>query len=172
MAGTPGAPGPCSVDLGTASLVTTAGVPGPGYPSVGSGQFYKADGVIHQVTVADTRDGDAGWNVNGVLETPFTSGSQHFSADELGWQPAVTDKSATFATPDDPGGYTNAATPGAAVLPAVLGTDHALGSSQTLASAAAGGGLGVAHLDATLHVLIPIFVQHGQYTAVLQITAI
>jgi len=166
VAGTPGAPGACSVDLGTAALVTTAGVPGPGYPSVGAGQFYEANGALHQVTVSDTRDGDTGWNVNGVLETPFTAGSQEFSADQLGWQPAVTDKTASFE------GYTNAATAGGQVLPAVQLSDHALGSAQTLASAAAGGGLGVAHLDATLHLLIPIFVPHGAYGAVLQITAI
>ena len=101
---------------------------------------------------------------NGVLETPFTSGSQHFSADQLGWEPAVTDKSGAFATPDTT--YTNDATAGTAVLPAVQATDHALGSPQTLASATAGGGLGVAHLDAKLHVLIPVFAEHGQYSAV------
>ena len=172
VAGTPGALGSCSIDLGHASFITDGGVPGPGYPNVGEGQFFKADGALHQVTVVDTRDGDVGWNVNGVLESDFTSGAAHFSAQELGWVPAVTDHSPGFSTPDLPGGYANDAAPGATVLPASHAADHGLGSAQTLAAATAGGGLGIARLDAQLHLLIPVFAQHGVYTAVLQITAI
>jgi hypothetical protein len=163
--------GNCTIDLGHASFVVAAGSPGTGYPSVGEGQFFKADGTLSTVAVVDTRDTDAGWTVTGLMKTDFyASASKHFSAHQLGWQPGLLDKSAAFATPD--GSYANGAAAGAAVLPANHAADTALGSPRTLGSAPATQGLGIAHLNAQLHMLIPVFAQHGVYSAVMQITAV
>jgi hypothetical protein len=176
---TPVASGACSVNLGTAKYVTGTGVPTqptpaasglPGYPSVGEGQFFKADGAINQVTLIDTRDSDIGWTVNGKLQTNFTDGSKQFSGHQLGWQPAVTDKTPDFTTPD--GTYQNFALRGADALPANTAVGTGLGASRVLASAVASHGLGLAHLDAQLHILIPVFAKSGNYSALLQITAI
>lgn len=176
----PAVPGNCTIDLGHASFITTSGVPTqptpgqsgtPGYPSVGEGQFFKADGTLSTVAVVDTRDSDVGWNVNGLMKTDFyASATKHFSAHQLGWQPGLLDKSLPFATPD--GSYTNGAAPGGDVMPATHAADTALGNSQLLGSAPVNGGLGIAHFNAQLHMLIPVFAQHGVYSAVMQITAI
>ena len=164
------AAGSCSVNLGKATFVSADQAAAAGFPAIGEGQFFKASGAMNPVAIVDTRDSDVGWNVNGLLKTNFTSGSKHFSAHQLGWQPGVTDRSAAFSTPD--GSYANDATKGGDVLPASHAADTALGSSQLLAGATVGHGLGIAHLNATLNLLIPVFAQSGVYSAVLQITAI
>jgi hypothetical protein len=172
--------GNCTIDLGHATFLTSNGVPTqptaaqsgtPGYPSVGEGQFFKADGMLSTVAVVDTRDTDAGWTVTGLMKTDFyASASKHFSAHQLGWQPGLLDKSAAFATPD--GSYANGAARGADVLPATHAAGTALGLPRTLGSATTGSGLGIVHLNAQLHMLIPVFAQHGVYSAVMQITAV
>ena len=179
--------GNCTIDLGHANFVSVSGVPtqatpaavaagyngGAGYPTVGEGQYFKADGTLSQVAVVDTRDTDAGWNVRGMMKTDFfASSTLHFSAHQLGWQPGLADKTPDFATPDLPGGYHNAATQGADVFPATHAADTALGNSQLLGSATPLHGLGIAHFNALLHMLIPVYAQHGVYSAVMQITAI
>jgi hypothetical protein len=175
VAGTPGALGSCSVDLGAAKLVaSTDDQPidlGTGYPTnVAEGQFFKADGAIHQVTVVNARETNEPWTVNGKLTSSFTDGSDTLSATALGWEPALTDKTPDFTVPDL-GTYHNDAAAGDPVLPASHAADQGLSISRTLAQAAVHG-LGEAHLDALLHMLIPIQTPHGTYTAMLQITAI
>jgi hypothetical protein len=185
----PGILGSCSVDMHHASFVSAAGVPSQttpasianhfsgnaGYPTVGEGQWFKADGAINQVSVVDTRDNDQGWKVNAMLKTDFQSGSQRFSARQLGIQPAVTDHTPAYAAAGDPT-YTNDAQSDPDVLPASHAGDTGLvgglGESQQIAHATALHGLGIAHIDALLHVLIPVYAQHGVYSAILQITAI
>ena len=130
----PAVPGNCTIDLGHASFVASAGVPTqavpgqsgtPGYPSVGEGQFFKADGALSRVAVVDTRDTDAGWTVSGLMKTDFyASATKHFSAHQLGWQPGLADKTPNFATPDLPGGYSNDAARGGDVLPATTAAGH------------------------------------------------
>ncbi len=165
------AAGACSINLGHATFVTADTPAGGGYPAIGEGQFFRADGAIHEVTIIDTRDTDPSWTVNAVLTGPFTSGSNHFSAHQLGMQPQLTDHSAPFATPDQP--YNQVVNQGPDVLPASHAADTALGSSRVLAQApTAGHGLGIAHLNAVLHLLIPVWAVHGVYTATLQVTAI
>ena len=183
VAGTPGALGSCSVPLGAAQLITgpngnsiqpqqpTPAQSGtPGYPLVYEGQFFKADGAIHQVTVVNTRETQEPWTVNGKLASNFVSGTSTLSGTSLGWQPALTDKTPDFQTPGQPV-YHNDAARGPDVLPANTPSGVGLQSSQVLAQAAAHG-LGEAHLDALLHILIPVTTPHGTYTALLQITAI
>lgn len=158
-------PTDCTVNLGTAKLITT----GPG-----AGQFFQATGALNQVTVVDTRDTDPGWNVNASVSN-FTAGpGKTFSGNDLGWVPVVTDHSLPFTA--DGLTYTQTVTAGGTQVP-VTGT---LGSGATFATGAVGvttpptaiGGLGIAHLDAALTVNIPVFAKSGAYTAVMTITAV
>jgi hypothetical protein len=168
--------GSCGVDLGHATFVTADQAATAGFPAIGEGQFFTASGPMHQVSIVDTRDTDVGWTVSGSLTSDFTSGSKHFSAHQLGWQPVVTDHSVAFATPDQD--YAQVVAAGPVAKPAgELGAGPAalsgLGLSRTLAQApTAGAGLGIAHLDATLNLLIPVFAKSGVYTSILQITAV
>jgi hypothetical protein len=155
-------PTDCTIDLGTATLIKTGAQ---------AGQYFRTTGSIRQVTVVDTRDTDPGWVLNGQVSN-FTSGpTKTFSANDLGWTPVVTDRSAPFTSPD--GSYAMQVTAGAAIPPGLAG---GLGSPRTLATGAVGtgtaGGLGITHLDASLELLIPIFAKSGTYVAVLTLTAI
>jgi hypothetical protein len=168
------AQGSCSVNMGAAKLITGSNAnpvnPGAGFPSVTEGAFFKATGTLHQVTIVNTRYGQDAFTINGKVSN-FTDGQGHtLSGTALGWQPAVTDKTAPFQTPGQPL-YTNDTTKGGDVLPASTVSDTGLTSgSDVLASAVHG--LGMAHLDAQLHVLIPVTTKDGTYSALLQITAI
>ncbi len=151
----------CGLDLGTATLVTTGAA---------GGQFYRADGVLNQVTVVDTRDTTtAGWTISGTM-TDFVAngGTDSFTGDQLGWTPIVTDDSDSYTLP---GGatYDQVVTPGPAVLP---GTLAGLGDGSTLASAAAGANQGIATLDARVRLLIPVSADAGTYEGTLSITGI
>lgn len=175
VAGTPGALGSCSVNLGAAKLITgpdsSAINPGAGYPSVFEGQFFKADGALHQVTVVNARETNEAFVINGKLAADFVDGTgDTLSGTSLGWQPVVTDKTPDFQTPGMATPYHNDTTKGADVLPANTPAGLGLKVAQPLASATHG--LGEAHLDAALHILIPVTTAHGTYTALLQITAI
>jgi hypothetical protein len=162
----------CTVHMGNAKLIKT----GPG-----AGQYFEASApTMNPVTIVDTRDTDPGWNVNGSVSsftTPILAGGapNTFSGNDLGWTPSNPTVTPPFDGPD--GHYEQHAAAGGAVPPATGGS---LGSPKPLAIGAArgtfsgqpGGGLGIAQLNAALKVWIPIFAQHGTYTAVLTITAI
>ncbi len=146
----------CGVDLGTASLITSG---------ANAGQYYTASGRINQVTVADLRDTDPGWTVNGTMSA-FTvaGGGSTFSGSYLGWTPVRT----SFSAPT-PAGYAQTVTAGAAVAPGNVG---GLASAQTLASATTAHGIGIASMDARLKLLIPATARNGVYTGTLTFTAI
>jgi len=162
----------CTVHLGTAKLIKTG---------AGAGQYFQASAPsINAVTIVDTRDTDPGWNVNGSVSnftTPSLGGvaPSTFSGNDLGWTPLAPTVTPPFDGPD--GHYEQHATEGGAVDPA---TNASLLAPKLLAGSTGhgtfggqpGGGLGIAQLNAALKVWIPIFAQHGTYTAVLTITAI
>jgi hypothetical protein len=157
-------PTDCRVDLGAAKLITS----GPG-----AGQYFKADGKINQVTVVDTRDTDPGWTVNGQSSS-FISGANQFSGNDLGWHPVVTSFTPGFTSPD--GVYAQIVTAGPdSTTPAGLATARQLAHAPAKANIGPNsntGGLGIAQLDADLHLLIPIFAIHGNYVSILSITAV
>jgi hypothetical protein len=146
----------CGVNMGTGQLVTSGPL---------SGQYYTATGRLNQVTVADTRDTDTGWTVNGTMGT-FTvaGGGASFSGNYLGWEPVMTDDSDLNSA-----GYDQTVTAGAIVAP---DTATGLASPKPLASAPAGSGLGIAQLDARLKLLIPVTARSGTYTGTLTLTVI
>jgi hypothetical protein len=162
----------CTVHLGNAKLIKTG---------AGKGQYFEASAAtINEVTIVDTRDTDPGWNVNGSVSnftTPSLGGvaPSTFSGNDLGWTPLAPIVTPPFDGPD--GHYEQHASAGAPVAPA---TNTSLLAPRLMATSPGhgtfagqpGGGLGIATVNAGLKVWIPIFAQHGTYTAVLTITAI
>ena len=144
----------CGIGLGTATLVTSGPL---------SGNYYRADGIINQVTVLDTRDSDPGWTVTGNM-SPFATTGDSFSGDFLGWSPFATDDSDPVAGVTT---YDQISTNGAFVAPNTIG---GLDDGSTLASAASGAGLGIATMDARLKLLIPLSANAGLYTGTLTFT--
>jgi hypothetical protein len=146
----------------------------------GAGAYLRAIGKMNQVYVVDYRDADNGWTATGQVTKPFEAclgaptgpannqpdpapnacvgGEESFPANNLGWEPKVR-----FAA----GEATFVVTAGGLVVPVTgsLGT-----TAQTLASAPAGGGLGVARLDADLDMLIPVQNNAGTYQSTLELT--
>ena len=187
------ADGSCAIPMSAAKLITATGVQGAtplslgaGYPTnVSEGQFFRSDGHINQVTVVNARDDAQAWTVNGKLTGDFSDGVHTLSGTSLGWVPRITDKSPSFTTPGN-GTYTD----DAQLLPAVQLNGVVLPASGAINGASTNGdnnqglsvsrtfafspatGLGQVHLDADLHMLIPIQTPHGTYKAKLQITAI
>jgi hypothetical protein len=146
-------PTECGVALGSASLITTGAL---------AGQYYGADGRLNEVTVSDTRDTNAGWNVTGTMGNfiGVTSATNSFDGDYLGWIPSVQN-STTGQT----------VTAGAAVLPGTgVTTGSGLGSGQPLATSPAGSSIGVAQLDARLQLLFPTTVKSDDYNGILGFT--
>lgn len=175
----PNYPTNCNVDLGVAHLKTTA-------PH--AGQVFEATGALSQVTVVDTRDSDPGWNATGTMgtfqNTTLTGARTSFGGGDLGWTPAVTSTTPTFT---DTSGttYTQSVSPGSAVAantadgsgcagstPATFACAGGLGSGALLAKGTTGSGLGIAKLDATLDLFIPIYARNGEYSGVLTISAV
>jgi hypothetical protein len=157
----------CSVDLGAAKLIKDGGQ----Y----SGQYFEASGPLHEITIVDTRDTDDGWNVNGILTNTgpnpgdFVSGSHHFSGKNLGWTPLAPIVTPPIPANDTDPAYNQAATEGGVVAPITQGLK---GTARMLGAAGVGHGLGIARLNATLRVLVPIFAAAGDYQATLQVTAL
>jgi hypothetical protein len=165
----PNYPTSCGVALGHAKLVKT----GPG-----RGQFFAASGILSQVTVADTRDGDVGWNAGGTMGAFAAGPGKSFSGSQLGWSPVATSTSEAF-TDSDGVTYDQVTSPGPVVAPNTpnatgLSSGRALGTAPGLAGSAPNltGGLGIAEFDARLKLLIPVTAKSGTYTGVLTISAI
>jgi hypothetical protein len=160
----PNYPTNCGINLGIAHFKTSG---------TGAGQFFEATGALNQVTVADTRDSDPGFTVNGQMGN-FSDGGANahdsFSGSELGWTPIKTSDSPSF-TASDGTQYDQTVTAGSVVAP---NSSNATGLSHgaTLGSASAGSGLGIAVLDANLDLFIPVYANHGVYTGVLTISAV
>jgi hypothetical protein len=100
----------------------------------------------------------------------FTTGTggakKTFGGNHAGVDPVLTGKSGnTF------GEYANQAAVGSAVEP--MGNSNVgISSNQTLASAAANHGLGMAVVDARVELLVPVWVVAGTYTATLTVSAL
>jgi hypothetical protein len=121
---------------------------------------------INPVTVTDTRSGNLGWNVNGVVGD-FVSGSgSKINSENLGWFPSVVSQQATQLV-----------TKGADV-PAGVGiavgatTGNGLKTPRLLASAAVGKSVGTAVISAKLDLKAPTSTLAGVYTTTLTLTAI
>jgi Fibronectin type III domain len=153
----------CALNMGISHLITTG---------TEAGKYFETDGRLNQVTVVDTRDTDAGWTLSGSI-TNFTSGSNNFSGNYLGWTPVKTsDSGVTLEGYDQNVVAGGTVLPGAGVLPGLPASTLGLMTNKTLASAAAGVGLGQAALDARLRLLIPVTANAGTYNATLTLSAV
>lgn len=144
----------CALNMGTASLITSG---------TEAGKYFAVSGRLNQVTVVDTRHTDAGWVLSGSV-TNFTSGSNTFSGNYLGWSPIASGDSGPTLE-----GYDQTTTAGATVSPAFA---SGLTTSKVLGQAAPNVGLGIAVFDARLKLLIPVTANNGAYTATLTLSAI
>jgi hypothetical protein len=153
----------CSVSLGNASLVTSG---------ANSGKYFQANGAISEITIVDARDTDPGWTVTGQVSNFTSPTSNTIQAADLGWTPAAPVFSAPITSPD--GSYNMNVVQGAAVASGATATDTAggLASPRVLGQGTAGHGYGLAKLNATLQLLIPVFVHSGTYTGTLTLTAV
>jgi hypothetical protein len=152
-------PTDCGINLGIGKLITT----GPK-----AGQYFTAQGWINQITVVETRDDDAGWTINGQMGS-FTSGSNTFHGNLMGWNPQVNGTSGETLD-----GYDQVVTAGSAKDPVASSNADGLAKDKkgTLASAAATKGLGIATLDARLRLLIPLTAKAGTFTGTLTFTSV
>lgn len=165
-----GAIGEPPADGCTSSLDSAQVVRGPD-----NAPFTSAWGRLDQITVLDTRDDDSGWTLSGVVSEVVDADGHRWSGDYVGWIPYVTRDSARLPTGPNTY-YDQIVTAGAAVLPGTglrLGDGLGSGPANTLASAAAGSGLGEATIDGRLLLMLPVVdpVQPG-YTAVVTLTLI
>jgi hypothetical protein len=158
---TPTYPTDCGVALGTAKMIASGN---------GAGQFFEAKGIINQVTVVDTRDGDPGFTVNGSMGSFGDASGHSFSGSELGWTPIKTFDSPPF-TDSNNATYDQQVSAGGAVAPNSPNASG-LSSGSVLGQASAGRGLGTARLDANLDLWIPITAHAGDYSGTLTISAV
>ncbi|GAA1949249.1 Ig-like domain-containing protein [Catenulispora subtropica] len=131
-----------------------------------NGDMFTTSGALKPVTITDNRAGNPGWTLSGQV-SDFSDGATHgINGENLGWSPNVVDHSTAQTL-----------TLGQVVNPAngVPMSDvnaNGLKGSQALASAAAGAGLGTAHLAAGLALNVPTTTVAGTYVATLTLTAI
>lgn len=161
-------PTECGLNMGTAQFVTQGDL---------AGQFFHAYGALNEVTVLDTRNGDAGWTLRGDIEDRFTSAanSDSFSGDYLGWQPVMSGDSGEVGGegPNGVGALYNQTVTAGNGIPAGTGFATAgigLTDNPVLASAPANSGLGIATLDAVVFLLIPTSVDAANYSGTLTLT--
>ncbi|MGZ4700444.1 MAG: fibronectin type III domain-containing protein [Ilumatobacteraceae bacterium] len=158
----------CGLHLATPTLITTGAE---------AGKYFRTDGRLNQVTIADTRDGDAGWSVTGQVTNfdVIPAGGTHpatcdstatcFNGNYLTWTPKKTSDSGPTLE-----GYDQNASAGPAMLTEALGTGlHT--APQTLGLAPVNAGLGIAVFDAHLRLLIPVTANAGVYRATLTLSA-
>jgi len=135
-----------------------------------TGDFLVSTGAIDPLIVTDTRAGDPGWNVNGVV-TDFVNGPNSVSKYNLGWEPNAIELAANQTAAFVVGADVAAGTQASASAPAPAGT-IGLGAARSLGSAPDNSGNGTAKLGADLTLRIPTDVPAGAYTATLTFTAI
>lgn len=152
-------PTACGLDMGTAQLVTSGAL---------AGQYFGASGVGNEITVVDTRQVDAGWNLQATM-ADLSDGVDSFSGCYAGITPQVTDDSDPLGA-----GYDQIVTATGGVLPGtgVATADPGLCDGTIIASANAGEGLGIATIDFIVRLLIPLSVDPGTYTADLEFTMV
>jgi hypothetical protein len=159
----------CSIQLGTAKLLTSGEF---------AGVYFAATGRINQITVVDTRDDDLGWTLNGQMGTFTEQGNptpDTFHGNLMGWDPDKTWESAGAFD-----GYNMVVTAGPSVNPRAEAAAGGLrdvaadnrAASRSLAYASAGSGLGMAVLDARLRLLIPVTADEGEYRGTLTFTVV
>jgi hypothetical protein len=120
-----------------------------------TGTFLDSTGALSPVTVSDSRlPSQPGWSSSGSVGD-FTSGTNTFSGNDLGWTPTIT----TANTAND-------VTAGIKIA----ATSPGLKTPATLASAAAGHGGGTTVLGAALDLQIPFTTPSGNYSATLTVT--
>jgi hypothetical protein len=163
-------PTDCGLGLGTATFLTK----GPG-----AGQFFRADGILNQITIEDTRDTDPGWTVDGTMGQFTSGGGKAFGGNQLGWKPLLTTETPP-ATDGSGNTYMMNALQGQVVAPNAVtsaggmsgGAELGAAPPSTTIGTTTTGGLGIAQFDADVHLLIPVFAKSGTYSGVLTITAI
>lgn len=145
------------VDLGTAVIAA-------------DGTKLTASGEIDPVRVTDTRAGDPGWTLSGVV-TNFGNGTDEVNGFNLGWTPEIVSLSA-----NQQGAFLLGSAVGADFVgtPTGSATNGALGlkTSRTLGTAPDNSGNGTAVLGAGLDLNIPTDVSAGTYTATLTLTVV
>jgi hypothetical protein len=128
-----------------------------------AGDLFTTNGALKPVTVTDTRAGNPGWTVSGVVND-FSDGQGHaINGENLGWTPAVVDNSTAQTV-----------TVGASVASAsgVAPGDGGTAGLKQARTLATGTGLGTSHLSASLTLNVPTTTVAGTYTATLTLTAI
>lgn len=121
---------------------------------------------MNDVTVTDTRAGNLGWFVNGQLSDFSSSNGAKINAANLGWTPKVVSQLPVQAVTAGP-----AVAPGNGIAVGSV-TTEGLASARRLATAAAGGSVGTAVLNATLRLQAPTSTTPGTYSATLTLTAL
>jgi len=129
------------------------------------GTLFTTTGALQPITVTDNRAGNPGWTVSGLVSS-FSDGTTTINAENLGWAPTAATDSAGQTITEGP-----TVAPANGVAPSDTGT-LGLSTAQTLASTAAGAGLGTAQLGANLTLNVPTTTTAGTYTATLTLTAI
>ncbi|MDR0366341.1 MAG: hypothetical protein LBH68_05895, partial [Bifidobacteriaceae bacterium] len=116
---------------------------------------FAASGALPNIEITDTRVEQASWSLTGQV-SDFTGTAGQFSGSALGWTPVVSTAGA-------------GAQAGTSVAPEASG---GLGTSKTLAHAAAGHAPGTATVAASLELRVPLSTPAGSYTGVLTVTGI
>lgn len=135
-----------------------------------AGEKLTAEGDMDPVKVLDTRAGDPGWTVTGVVNN-FSNGTDQVNGFNLGWTPAVVSLSANQQAAFVIGGAVAAGTEG---TPGSTPANSAVGlkSARTLGTAPNDSGNGTARLTSHLNLNIPTDVSAGTYAATLTLTVV
>ena len=157
-----------TVATGTLTITAGTGTVDLGTPVLNAANtlLITAPKDINTVTVTDTRAGNVGYTVSGVVGD-FTSGTgNRINSENLGWTPRVVAAPAPLAITAGP-----VVAPGAGVAVGAS-TGAGLKTARTLATAASGGSVGTAQLSASLVLQAPTSTQAGTYNTTLTLTAI
>jgi hypothetical protein len=141
---------------------TSAGHPVLASDATGHRHAWVFTGALNGISVQDTRPSEAGWKVTGQA-TVFTNGNLSIPAADLGWDPKLA-----------PGGDAEKTVVAGTSVASKLANDSSAGLTTpvTLASAAAGNGLGTENLGAGLELRIPDTSPTGTYSSTLTLTLI
>lgn len=138
-----------------------------------SGELLTASGAIDPIIITDTRAGDPGWEVSGIV-TDFSNGIDAINGFNLGWTPVTP--AAGDLSPNQAGAFVIGSAVAAANEQTATSTplNGALGleASRVFGTAPDDSGNGTAHLNAGLQLNIPTDVSPGDYTALLTFTVI
>lgn len=135
-----------------------------------AGDKLTAEGDLDPVKVTDTRAGDPGWTVFGVVSN-FSNGTDQINGFNLGWTPAFVSLSANQQAAFQNGAAVAAGTEG---TPSSTPGNGAVGlkTARVLGQAPDNSGNGTAVLGAHLNLNIPTDVSDGTYAATLTLTVV